>query len=68
VQRAPAISGEALYWLAASPEAGRTSGRFFHLTIEEKPTNQALDRRLGAKVWERSLALTGLSEATWPNP
>ncbi|MHB0897409.1 MAG: SDR family oxidoreductase [Spirochaetales bacterium] len=64
----PAISGEALYWLAASPEAGRTSGRFFHLTMEEKPTDQALDRGLGTKVWEKSLALTGLSEATWPNP
>jgi len=63
----PVISGEALYWLAASPEAGRTSGKFFHLTMEERPTDQALDRGLGTKVWEKSLALTGLSQTTWPN-
>jgi hypothetical protein len=61
----PVISGEALYWLAASAEAGKTSGKFYHLTIEEKPTDQALDRALGKLVWERSLALTGLSEAAF---
>ncbi|MEN6297587.1 MAG: hypothetical protein ABFC92_06530 [Rectinema sp.] len=61
----PSISGEALYWLAASVEAGRTSGKFFHLTVEEKPTDQALDRALGKRVWEKSLALTGLSEAAF---
>ena len=62
----PAISGEALYWLAASAEAGKISGRFFHLTVEEKPTDQALDRAMGKKVWEKSLALTGLSATAFP--
>jgi NAD(P)-dependent dehydrogenase (short-subunit alcohol dehydrogenase family) len=62
------ISGEALYWLAASVEAGRSSGKFFHLTVEEKPTDQALDRVLGKLVWEKSLELTGLSEAVFAEP
>ncbi|MFO7674825.1 MAG: SDR family NAD(P)-dependent oxidoreductase [bacterium] len=57
----PAISGEALYYLAAAPELAGVSGRFFHLTIEEKPAARALDRDLGRRVWGRSLRLTGLT-------
>ena len=60
VLKDPAISGEALYWLAASEEAGEAGGKFFHLTMEEKPAAQALDRELGRKIWERSVTLTGL--------
>ena len=56
----PAISGSALYWLASAPELAGVSGRFFHLTIEEKPAAQALDRALGAKVWALSRRLVGL--------
>jgi len=56
----PVISGEALYWLAASGEAGKVSGKFFHLTIEEKPAETALNRDLGKRVWEISRILTGL--------
>lgn len=56
----PAISGEALYWLAASEEAGKLSGKFFHLTMEEKPTDLALNRDLGRRVWDISRILTGL--------
>ena len=37
----PAISGEALYYLAAAPELADVSGRFFHLTIDEKPATHA---------------------------
>ncbi|MFO7651612.1 MAG: hypothetical protein R6X13_09780 [bacterium] len=55
-----AISGEALYYLAAAPELAETSGRFFHLTIDEKPAKQALDRELGRSVWSLSLEMTGL--------
>jgi len=58
----PVISGEALYWLAASAEAGNSIGKFYHLTVEEKPDAMALDRELGKLVWARSLALTGLDE------
>jgi NAD(P)-dependent dehydrogenase (short-subunit alcohol dehydrogenase family) len=57
----PVISGEALYYLAAAPEMAGVSGKFFHLTIEEKPAAHALDRELGRKAWAASLALTGLA-------
>jgi len=56
----PVISGEALYYLAAAPELSEVSGRFFHLTIEEKPAAHALDRDVGRQVWEASLRLAGL--------
>ena len=56
----PAISGEALYYLSASAEMAETSGRFFHLTIDEKPAAHALDRETGARVWEISRKLTGI--------
>ena len=56
----PVISGEALYYLAAAPEMANVSGRFFHLTIDEKPTVQALDRLQSRRVWDLSMQLTGL--------
>lgn len=55
------ISGEALYYLSAAPELAQVSGRFFHLTIDEKPAVHALDRATGRKIWDESLRLTGLS-------
>lgn len=61
VLKDPVISGEALYYLAAAPELAEVSGRFFHLTIDEKPAAPALDRDKGRKIWELSLELTGLS-------
>ncbi|OHD74301.1 MAG: hypothetical protein A2177_09945 [Spirochaetes bacterium RBG_13_68_11] len=57
----PVISGEALYYLAAAPEMSGVSGKFFHLTIEEKPAAHALDRELGRLSWDDSMALTGLA-------
>jgi NAD(P)-dependent dehydrogenase (short-subunit alcohol dehydrogenase family) len=57
----PAISGEALYYLAAAPELAGVSGRFFHLTVDEKPAAHALDRELGRRVWDQSLRLTGIN-------
>ena len=59
----PAISGEALYYLAAAPELTDVSGRFFHLTIDEKPAAHAMDRQKGRQVWDESLRLTGLTPA-----
>lgn len=59
----PAIAGEALYYLAAAPELSGTSGRFFNLTIDEKPMPHALDGAVRDRVWELSLALTGLTQA-----
>jgi NAD(P)-dependent dehydrogenase (short-subunit alcohol dehydrogenase family) len=57
----PVISGEAIYYLAAAPEMQAVSGRFFNLTIDEKPAPHALDRTLGKRVWTISEKLTGLA-------
>ena len=57
----PVISGNALYYLAAAPEMEGVSGRFFNLTIDEKPAPHAVDRIMGKKIWEISQSLTGLS-------
>lgn len=56
----PKISGEALYYFAAAPELSKTNGKFFNLTIEEKPASHALDRKMGKQVWDISEKLTGL--------
>jgi len=58
----PAISGEAIYYLAAEPSLATTSGKFFHLTIEEKPAKHALDRVVGARIYKQSKIMVGLSE------
>lgn len=57
----PEISGEALFYLAASPEMAAVSGHFYNLTIEEKPAAHALDRELGKQVWRVSQELTQLA-------
>ncbi|MDP3130667.1 MAG: SDR family NAD(P)-dependent oxidoreductase [Bacillota bacterium] len=57
----PVISGEAIYYLSAAPELTDVSGRFFHLTIDEKPAKHALDRAIGARVYAESRRLVGLS-------
>ena len=57
----PVISGEALYFLAAAPELADVSGRFFYLTVDEKPAAHALDRDKGKKVWDLSMRMTGLT-------
>lgn len=56
----PKISGEALYYFAAAPELSTTNGKFFNLTIEEKPAAHALDRAVGKRIWDISEELTGL--------
>lgn len=62
----PVISGEAIYYLAAAPEMAEVSGRFYNLTIDEKPASHALDRSIGKQVWKISEELTGLSVETGP--
>jgi hypothetical protein len=57
----PVISGSAIYYLTAAPEMKDVSGRFFNLTIDEKPAPHALDRGIGKRVWVLSEDLTGLS-------
>ncbi len=57
----PEVAGQAIHWLTADPSLDGVSGRFFNLTIEEKPARHALDRGLGRRVWELSEQLTGLA-------
>jgi len=59
----PAISGNAIYYLASAPEMANVSGRFFNLTIDETPAAHALNRTVGKQIWRASEQLTGLSEA-----
>ena len=58
----PKISGEAIYYLASSPEMEGVSGKFFNLTNEEIPARHATDRVLGKKIFEISKALTQLDK------
>lgn len=57
----PAISGEALYYLATAPELKHTTGRYFNLTIDEKPMPHVLNDVTRDTIWDISIALTGLS-------
>jgi NAD(P)-dependent dehydrogenase (short-subunit alcohol dehydrogenase family) len=56
----PAVSGQAIHYLAASADLAEISGCYFNLTHPEKPAPHALDRDLGRRVWDISLRLTGL--------
>ena len=58
----PKISGEAIYYLIASPEMKGVTGKFYNQTIEEKPAAHALDRETGKKVWQISEKLTKINE------
>ncbi len=59
----PIISGEAIYYLASDPEIHDVSGRFFNLTIDEKPAAHALDRNIGKHIWDISMQMTGLHKS-----
>lgn len=56
----PEISGEALYFLASSPEMEGVSGNFFNLTHEEIPAKHARNRELGKEIFRRSLKMIGM--------
>lgn len=56
----PKISGEAIYYLVADPAMEKISGKFYHLTVEEKPAKHALDRQLSKAIYTISKELTGL--------
>jgi len=57
----PAISGQAIHYLATAPDLQSVSGRYFNLTHPEKPAPHALDGDAGQIVWEKSLQLAGLT-------
>ncbi len=56
------ISGEAIYYLAASKEMEGISGKFYNLTNEEIPAKHARDRELGKKIFQISKKLTNLDK------
>lgn len=53
----PDISGDALYYLASSPDLEGVSGKFFNLTNEEIPAPHARDRNLSKQVFQLSKEL-----------
>jgi len=56
----PKVSGESIHYLVADPAMRDISGKFFHLTIEEKPAKHALNREKGKAIYSLSKQLTGL--------
>ena len=56
------ISGEAIYYLASSPNMEGVSGNFFNLTNEEIPAKHARDRKVGKQIFEISKSLTHLDK------
>jgi retinol dehydrogenase-13 len=58
----PEISGEAIYYLASSPEMEGVSGKFFNLTNEEIPASHALNRETGKLVFQKSKELTHINQ------
>lgn len=58
----PAISGEAIHFLAADPAIAGVTGAYFNLTHLEKPAPPALDRDVGRIIWQETLRMTGLSD------
>ena len=54
----PERSATAIHYLVADEEMHGVSGKFFNLTIEEKPAKHALDPILMEKVWKKSIELT----------
>ena len=58
----PVISGQAIHYLATAPEMKDVSGRFFNLTIDEKPAKHARKEALQQPVWNLSMTMCGLNE------
>jgi len=58
----PKISGDALYYLASAKELSQVSGKFFNLTIEEKPAEHALNQENQRKIWDLSMKMTSLAK------
>jgi NAD(P)-dependent dehydrogenase (short-subunit alcohol dehydrogenase family) len=50
----PALSAEAIYYLAADPGMAKVTGKFFNLTIEEKPAWYSVKAKMRQAVWNIS--------------
>lgn len=56
------ISGESIYYLATSEELKEVSGKFFNLTILEKPAWHAVKKHKQKPIWDLTLELCKLPE------
>lgn len=56
------ISAEAIYYLGASKDIEKVSGKFFNLTTLEIPAPPALDMEVAKLLWEISIKLGKLNE------
>ena len=56
----PSISGEAIHYLGTASALSGVTGRFFNLTIEEKPMPHVFDVEAAKEIWRLSHVLTGL--------
>ena len=50
----PAVSGEAVHYLAAAPELAGATGKYYNQTIEEKPASYVVSERLQREIWDYS--------------
>jgi len=50
----PAVSGEAVHYLAAAPELAGATGKYYNQNIEEKPASYVVSERLQREIWDYS--------------
>jgi len=50
----PELAAETLVWLASAPEAGQTTGGYFHDLKAVPPAPAALDDAAAARLWVES--------------
>lgn len=62
--RRPEKGAETLVWLAAAPEAGQYSGRYFVDRRPAKPSPDALDPEAASRLWTESEAALGARSHT----
>jgi len=60
--RNPQISADAIYYLASAEALKDVSGKFFDLTIIEKPAWHAMKKNKQKQVWDLSLKMCGLNK------
>ena len=60
--RDPQISADAIYYLASAEELSDVSGKFFDLTIMEKPAWHAMKKDKQKQVWDLTLEMCGLNK------
>jgi NAD(P)-dependent dehydrogenase (short-subunit alcohol dehydrogenase family) len=55
------IAGEAIYYLAASPQLAHTSGQYFNMTHAEALREDTYSHEVARELWRLSEQLTGIS-------